>query len=119
MRRGSGFDGDRLLGRCRFGPEDWRPAGSAVNGWNMSIRGDSFTLALDVNCALGESPVWVAERGLLIFVDISGRKLYRYDTEANEVEHVGVDEDIGCVAVARGGGYVAGLRSGVWLLNES
>ena len=87
--------------------------------FNMSIRGDSFTLALDVNCALGESPVWVPERGLLIFVDISGRKLYRYDTEANQVEHVSVDEDIGCVAVARGGGYVAGMRSGVWLLNES
>jgi sugar lactone lactonase YvrE len=29
-----------------------------------------------------------------------------------------IDEDIGCVAPARGGGFVAGLRSGLWLLNE-
>jgi sugar lactone lactonase YvrE len=81
--------------------------------------GASFTLALDVNCALGESPVWVPDRGLLIFVDITGRRLYRFDPHANRVEHVNVDEDIGCVAVARGGGYVAGMRSGIWLLNES
>jgi sugar lactone lactonase YvrE len=81
--------------------------------------GAGFKLALDVNCALGESPVWVPERGLLIFVDITGRRLYRFDPHSGEVEHANVDEDIGCVAVARGGGYVAGLRSGIWLLNES
>ena len=37
--------------------------------------GTPFTLALNVDCALGESPVWVPERGQLIFVDITGRKL--------------------------------------------
>src|SRR3569833_1533540 len=85
----------------------------------MSIRGDSFTLALDVSCTLGESPVWVPERGMLIFDDITGRKLFRFDPGTDHIEHVNVDEDIGCVAVARGGGYVAGMRSGIWLLNES
>jgi sugar lactone lactonase YvrE len=85
----------------------------------MSTAGTAFTLALNVDCALGESPVWVAERGQLIFVDITGRKLYRHDPLTGSVEHVSVDEDIGCVAVARGGGYVAGMRSGIWLLNES
>jgi sugar lactone lactonase YvrE len=82
-------------------------------------NGAAFTLELDVDCALGESPVWVPERGQLIFVDITGHKLYRYDPGSRHVESVNVDEDIGCVAVARGGGYVAGLRSGVWILNES
>jgi sugar lactone lactonase YvrE len=86
---------------------------------NTSNAGASFTLALDVNCALGESPVWVPDRGLLIFVDITGRRLYRFDPNSNSLEHVNVDEDIGCVAVARGGGYVAGMRTGIWLLNES
>src|ERR1700761_2798202 len=82
-------------------------------------NGAAFTLELDVDCALGESPVWVPEREQLIFVDITGHKLYRYDPGSRHVEFVNVDEDIGCVAVARGGGYVAGMRSGVWLLNES
>ena len=85
----------------------------------MSIQGAPFTLALQVDCALGESPVWVPERGVLIFVDITGRKLYRFDPLSRQLTQVGVDEDIGCVAVARGGGYVAGMRSGVWLLSES
>jgi sugar lactone lactonase YvrE len=85
----------------------------------MSTQGAPFTLALEVDCALGESPVWVPERGVLIFVDITGRKLYRFDPLARQLAQVSVDEDIGCVAVARGGGYVAGMRSGVWLLNES
>jgi sugar lactone lactonase YvrE len=80
---------------------------------NTSNVGASFTLALDVNCALGESPVWVPDRGLLIFVDITGRRLYRFDPNSNSLEHVNVDEDIGCVAVARGGGYVAGMRTGI------
>jgi sugar lactone lactonase YvrE len=56
---------------------------------------------------------------LLIFVDITGRRLYRFDPDSNRVEHTNVDEDIGCVAVARGGGYVAGMRTGLWLLNEA
>jgi len=85
----------------------------------MSTQGAAFTLALDVDCALGESPVWVPERGLLIFVDITGRRLFRFDPVSNRLEKANVDEDIGCVAVARGGGYVAGMRSGIWLLNES
>jgi sugar lactone lactonase YvrE len=35
------------------------------------------------------------------------------------VDFSSVDEDIGCVAVARDGGYVAGLRTGIWLLSEA
>lgn len=79
----------------------------------------SFELVLDVQCALGESPVWVADRGMLIFVDITGRRLYRYVPGSNTVDFSSIEEDIGCVAVARGGGYVAGLRTGIWLLSES
>lgn len=76
-----------------------------------------FSLVLDLRCRLGESPVWCAERRALVFVDITGRRLHRF-APATGV-HVAVDlpEDIGCVAPARGGGFVAGLRSGVWILD--
>jgi sugar lactone lactonase YvrE len=78
-----------------------------------------FMLVLAAQCALGESPVWWAETGLLVFIDITGRRLHRFDplTERHEVDDV--EEDIGCVAPAKGGGYVAGLRSGLWLLDAS
>ena len=76
-----------------------------------------FTLALDAQCALGESPVWWAEAGLLVFIDITGRQLHRFDPISKRHEVDAIEEDIGCVAPAKGGGYVAGLRSGIWLLD--
>jgi sugar lactone lactonase YvrE len=76
-----------------------------------------FTLILDAQCTLGESPVWCAEPGLLVFVDISGRRLHRFDPLTRRHDVDSVEEDIGCVAPAKGGGYLAGLRSGLWLLD--
>jgi len=77
-----------------------------------------FELVLDCRCRLAESPVWWAERGLLLFVDISGRRLYRFKPGSRAADSVAIDEDIGCVAPTTGAGFIAGLRSGLWLLNE-
>jgi sugar lactone lactonase YvrE len=33
-----------------------------------------FFLGLDAQCVLGESPVWWAEAGVLVFIDITGRR---------------------------------------------
>lgn len=78
-----------------------------------------FTLALDAQCALGESPVWWSEAGLLVFVDITGRRLHRFEPGSRRHDVDTLDEDIGCVAPAKGGGYLAGLRSGLWLLDAA
>jgi sugar lactone lactonase YvrE len=79
----------------------------------------ALDLLLDVQCSTGESPVWVPDRDLLIFVDIPGQRLYRFQPKSKQLDVLSVDEDIGCVAVARDGGYVAGLRTGIWLLDDS
>jgi sugar lactone lactonase YvrE len=78
-----------------------------------------FVLVLDAQCTLGESPVWWADAGLLVFVDITGQRLHRFDPRSGRHEIDAVEEDIGCVAPAKGGGYVAGLRSGIWLLDPA
>ena len=75
-------------------------------------------LILDAGCQLGESPVWCPERELLLFVDISGRRLLKFNPASRALECCAIEEDIGCVAPSKGGGFVAGLRSGIWLLNE-
>lgn len=80
---------------------------------------DHFELALDVHCSTGESPVWLPWEQRLIFVDIPGRRIYGFDPRSRAFSTLDVDEDIGCVAPARGGGFVAGMRSGVWLLDGS
>src|SRR5579863_3048064 len=79
----------------------------------------AFSLVLDAQCALGESPVWWAAARKLVFVDITGRRLHRFDPVTRQHEVDPVAEDIGCVAPAKGGGYVAGLRSGMWLLDAA
>jgi sugar lactone lactonase YvrE len=80
---------------------------------------DGFALVLDAGCALAESPVWLADEAVLAFVDIPGRRLHRFDPATRVHRALAVDEDIGCVAPALGGGYIAGLRSGLWLLDAA
>ena len=80
---------------------------------------DAPTLVLQADCALGESPVWLAEQKLLAFIDITGRRIHRYDPVSGSHRIDPVDEDIGCLAPAKGGGFVAGLRSGLWLLDDA
>ena len=75
-------------------------------------------MILDAGCQLGESPVWCPQRELLLFVDISGRRLLKFNPASGALESSAIEEDIGCVAPSKGGGFVAGLRSGIWLLNE-
>jgi len=62
--------------------------------------------------------VWWTERAVLLFVDVTGRRLYQFKPGSATSEWLRIDEDIGCVAPAVGGGFVAGLRSGLWLLDE-
>lgn len=78
----------------------------------------SFELVCPVQCRLGECPVWAGERAELLFVDVTGRYLHRFSPQSGSLESLSVEEDIGFVAPAREGGYVAGLRSGIWLLDE-
>ncbi len=74
-------------------------------------------LAVDIRCALGECPVWSVEEQALWFVDILGRRLHRHDPGTGATQGFDMPEEIGCVALARGGGFVAGLRSGLWRLD--
>ena len=75
-----------------------------------------FERVLTTGCHLGESPVWLEAESRLAFVDITGRRLHRFDPANGVHSENAVDEDIGCIGPAIGGGFVAGLRSGIWLL---
>jgi len=82
----------------------------------------TFEPLLSEQCQLAESPVWWPAARALIYVDITGRRLHRYVPEKGEHVSHAIEEDIGCVAPVKRGGeqaawYVAGLRSGIWLLD--
>jgi sugar lactone lactonase YvrE len=81
------------------------------------ILSEAFERVLKAGCVLGESPVWLAAEARLAFVDITGRRLHRFDPASGAFSSDAVDEDIGCIGPARDGGFVAGTRSGLWLLD--
>ncbi|MBF9194930.1 SMP-30/gluconolactonase/LRE family protein [Microvirga terrestris] len=76
-----------------------------------------LTVALDVRAELGECPVWSVEEQALYFVDIKGRALHRFKPETGAHRTIPMPEEIGCIGVRKGGGFIAGFRSGLWLLD--
>jgi xylono-1,5-lactonase len=70
-----------------------------VNVWNVAAE-------------LGEGPVWV--EGALWFTDIKKQKIHRYDPASGEKRSWDAPEQVGFVLPAEGGGFVAGLQSGLY-----
>jgi sugar lactone lactonase YvrE len=60
---------------------------------------------------LGEGPVWA--EGALWFVDIKKQQLHRYDPATAERRSWDAPEQVGFILPAEGGGFVAGLQSGL------
>lgn len=76
-----------------------------------------FSLVLDVKAALGECPLWSSAEQVLYFVDIKRSRIHRFDPASDVHSSVSLPEEVGCIGLAKGGGFVAGLRSGIWLMN--
>ncbi len=77
----------------------------------------NLSVALDVRAELGECPIWSVEEQALYFVDIKGKALHRFAPEAGVHRTFPMPEEIGCIGFRQGGGFVAGFRSGLWLLD--
>ncbi|CAO3430519.1 SMP-30/gluconolactonase/LRE family protein [Azospirillum doebereinerae] len=76
-----------------------------------------FACVLDARATLGESPVWSVAEQVLYWVDIKGRALHRFDPATAADTAWILPEEIGCVGLRKGGGFIAGLRSGLWTLD--
>jgi sugar lactone lactonase YvrE len=73
---------------------------------------------LDVRAQLGECPRWDERTGSLYWVDILEPALHRFDPKTGHDEAFRLPEHIGCFSLRDGGGFIAGLRSGIWVLDE-
>lgn len=58
---------------------------------------------------IGESPVWEEKEGALLYVDITGQKVCRWNPQTNQVQTIAVDAPIGSVALRKSGGYVVAV----------
>ncbi|MGO4526527.1 SMP-30/gluconolactonase/LRE family protein [Microvirga sp. 2MCAF35] len=77
-----------------------------------------LSVALDLRAELGECPIWDADEQALFFVDIKGRALHRFRPATGEHAVRAMPEEIGCIGFRKGGGFIAGFRSGLWLLDS-
>ena len=79
----------------------------------------SATLVLDVDAQLGEGPVWDDAQGTLIWVDIMGQAVHRFDPLTARDRTIDVGQPVGAAAARRDGqGLVLALRDGFALLDE-
>src|SRR3954453_22587514 len=67
----------------------------------------------DLAAELGEGPVWVERDSALWFVDIKKHQIHRYDPADESKRSWSAPEQVGFILPAKGGGFVAGLQSGL------
>ena len=66
---------------------------------------------LRVAAALGEGPVWAG--GLLWFVDIKAKRIYRFDPADGASRHWNAPDQVGWVLPAIAGDMIAGVKTGL------
>ncbi|HTU00441.1 MAG TPA: SMP-30/gluconolactonase/LRE family protein [Candidatus Sulfotelmatobacter sp.] len=85
-------------------------------------------MSLKIECVLqcenhlGEGPVWDVEERRLYWVDGTGRRvgrpaIWRLDPRTGKVENWTLSQDIGALALRRGGGAVLALDDGFYFFN--
>jgi len=68
---------------------------------------------------LGEGPVWVERDQALWFVDIKKQQVHRFDPATCDKRSWDSPEQVGFIFPADGGGFVAGLQSGLYRFDEA
>lgn len=69
------------------------------------------------NAILGESPLWAPDEGALYWVDVLNPTVHRLDPETGARRSWPVETEIGSIGLAGPGRLVAGLRTGVSILD--
>lgn len=76
-------------------------------------------LVLDAHARVGEGPVWDDANGTLVWVDIMGRAVHRYDPVRNDDRAIDVGQPVGAAVLrSNGNGLVLALRDGFGMLDE-
>lgn len=63
-----------------------------------------------VRCGLGEGAVWDASAEALYFLDIWGRKVFRYDPSTGATSHWDTPGHVGAMGLREGGGAVLAMK---------
>jgi sugar lactone lactonase YvrE len=76
-------------------------------------------LVLDAHAQVGEGPVWDDASGTLVWVDIMGNTVHRYDPATGRDRTIDVGQPVGAAVLRHdGNGLVLALRDGFGMLDE-
>jgi sugar lactone lactonase YvrE len=73
---------------------------------------------LGAGADLGESPVWDADAGELLWLDVFARRLHRFDPATGGDRELELAEVVSAVGLRRQGGLVCAFDAGLGLLDE-
>ncbi|CAN7436505.1 SMP-30/gluconolactonase/LRE family protein [Phenylobacterium sp. LjRoot219] len=68
-------------------------------------------------CMVGEGALWYADEQALYFLDITGRKVHRYDPAAGTTRSWETPSAVGAMALRQRGGAVVAMKDAVWGLD--
>ena len=69
-------------------------------------------LVADAHAIVGEGPVWDPSAGLLVWVDIEGKRIHEFDPATGVDREIEVPQYPGAVVVRASGGYMAAVTNG-------
>ena len=68
---------------------------------------------------MGEAPHWDDRTGTLLFVDLTGGAVFRYDQSGAQLGSFPVGQEVGAVVPRRGGGLVLAVRDGLGVASDA
>lgn len=78
-------------------------------------RRDDVEVLHDARAGVGEGPVWDERTGELLWVDIPGRAVHRFDRERGPLAPLATPSEVGAVVTRARGGLVLALQDGFWV----
>jgi len=73
----------------------------------------------DLRADVGEAPHWDERSRTLLFVDLTGGMVFRYDQSGARLGSFSVGQEVGAVVPRRDGGLVLAVRDGIAVATES
>ena len=79
----------------------------------------SVEVFADLHADVGEAPHWDDRTGTLLFVDLTGGAVFRYDQSGAQLASFPVGQEVGAVVPRRGGGLVLAVRDGIGVASDA
>jgi sugar lactone lactonase YvrE len=73
----------------------------------------SVEVFADLRADVGEAPHWDQRSMTLLFVDLTGGTIFRYDPSGTELDSFSVGQEVDAVVPRRDGGLVLAVRDGI------